>query len=69
MRRENEDYAERIFEDTMNRQDEYGTGYRLLRDYISEKEKEGSHMNAFTAMESYVNDLIKGRDPDHAEAE
>jgi len=62
MRRLNElEYADRIHAETMSRTDEYGIGYRLLYDYIRAEEEKGSHMNAFTAMEQLVADVIEGR--------
>ena len=62
MRRLNElEYADRIEAETRARKDEYGVGYRLLYDYIHEEEEKGSHINAFTAMEQLVTDIIEGR--------
>ena len=54
-------YAARLQKITLQRDDEYGQGYRLLYDYIKSKEDEGSHMNPFTAMQQLVQEIIDGK--------
>lgn len=62
MRRMHEDtYADRIHDAYLQRQDEYGTGYRLVRDYLIEKSALGSHMTPFNAMIQLLQDLIDGK--------
>ena len=62
MRKKNEEaYADRLQAITLQRDDEYGQGYRLLYDYIKSKEDEGSHMNPFTAMQQLVQEIIDGK--------
>ena len=53
-------FAERIEKELETRDDEYAKGYRRIRDYMSEKIGEGSHINPFTAMQQYVKDIING---------
>lgn len=60
MRRMHEEsYADRIHASYMQRTDEYGTGYRLLRGYIIEKSALGSHMTPFNAMIQLLQDLVE----------
>ncbi len=62
MRRMHEEsYADRIHAAYMQRQDEYGTGYRLVRDYLIEKSGQGSHMTPYHAMIQLLQDLIDGK--------
>lgn len=62
MRRMHEEsYADRIHASYMQRTDEYGTGYRLVRDYLIEKSGQGSHMTPFVAMTQLLQDLIDGK--------
>ena len=56
------EYAQRIRADLRTRDDEYGQGYRLVCDSIRKREQEGSHMNAFTAMQRYVADILEGKE-------
>ena len=56
------EYAQRIRADLRIRDDEYGQGYRLVCDSICKREQEGSHMNAFTAMQRYVADILEGKE-------
>lgn len=59
MRRMHEDaFAERMHLMTMQREDEYGTGYRMLRDYIAEQAALGSHMTPFKAMIQLMQDIL-----------
>lgn len=44
------DFAARIEAEFMSASDEYGVGYRMLKDYIAEKEAEGSHYSPYSAM-------------------
>lgn len=53
-------FAERLEADMETRDDEYGKGYRMIRDYISDKTAEGSHVSPFTAMQQYVKEIING---------
>lgn len=56
-----ESFARRQEKMLMARDDEYGRGYRLLKDYFESKKAEGSHMNAFSIMELLVQEIIAGR--------
>lgn len=56
-----EAYAERIHEAYMQRSDEYGTGYRLVRDYLIQQSTLGSHVTPFTAMIQLLQDIIDGK--------
>ena len=40
--------------------DEYGKGYKLIADYLKEKEAEGSHMTPYEAMKKLINGIIDG---------
>lgn len=62
MRRMHEDaYADRIHASYMLREDEYGTGYRLVRDYLIQKCGLGSHITPFSAMILLLQDVIDGK--------
>ena len=62
MRRLHEDsYADRLHEISMQREDEYGAGYRLLRDYILQQEQTGSFMTPFRAIVQLMQDIIDGK--------
>lgn len=62
MRRLNEvEYANGVYQETMQRQDEYGIGYIYLRDYLKQCESEGSFMNPFTAMKRLCDEILAGR--------
>ena len=62
MRRMHEEsYADRIHAAYLQRSDEYGTGYRLVRDYLIEQSGLGSHMTPFNAMIQLLQDLIDGK--------
>lgn len=54
-------YADRIHASYMQRQDEYGAGYRLVRGYLTEKGALGSHMTPFNAMIELLQDAIDGK--------
>ena len=61
MRRLNEEaYADRLHTISMQRSDVYGVGYRLLRDYILEKNDLGSHMTPFSSMNQLLDDILNG---------
>ena len=62
MRRKNEtEYADRLSQSYLSRQDEYGAGYRFISGYLRQKEEEGSHMTPFAAMELLVKDIMEGK--------
>ena len=56
-----ESYADRIHASYLQRDDEYGVGYRLVRDYLMEKGGLGSHMTPFNAMIQLLQDAIDGK--------
>ena len=61
MRRLNEEaYADRLHAISMQRSDVYGVGYRLLREYILEKNDLGSHMTPFSSMNQLLDDILNG---------
>lgn len=61
MRRLHEyEYAQYMHNFTLMRDDEYGKGYKLIADYLKEKEAEGSHMTPYEAMKKLVNGIIDG---------
>lgn len=55
-----EEYAKYLHEYTMMRKDEYGNGYRLVADYLKNKEAEGSHMTPYEAMKDLIHAIING---------
>lgn len=55
-----EAYAERLHNSYMRRNDEYGNGYRMLRDYIQTQGQQGSHMTPFKAMNQLLQDILNG---------
>jgi len=62
MRRLHEDgYADRLHQLSMNREDEYGVGYRLLRDYIIQQGQTGSYMTPFRAITQLMQEIIDGK--------
>lgn len=62
MRRMNEDaYAKYLHDMTMEREDEYGAGYRLIYGYMLDRAQEGSHMTPFQAMIQLVLDILEGK--------
>ena len=62
MRRMHEEaYADRIHGAYLQRDDEYGAGYRLVRDYLIQKGALGSHMTPFNAMILLLQDVIDGK--------
>ena len=56
-----EAFADRMHEMTMRRDDEYGNGYRMLKDYILQQAEQGSHMTPFKAMIQLMQDIIDGK--------
>ncbi len=56
-------FADRHRQATEERQDEYGIGYRFVRDYLEEYRTEGSHMTPFTAMIRLLEDIVEGKEP------
>lgn len=61
MRRLHEyEYAQYMHNFTLMRDDEYGKGYKLIADYLKEKEAEGSHMTPYEAMKKLINGIIDG---------
>ena len=62
MRRMHEDsFADRMHLISMTRQDEYGVGYRMLRDYINDQAQLGSYMTPFKAMIQLLQDILDGK--------
>ncbi len=62
MRKLREDaYADRVHAASMQRQDEYGIGYRMLRDYILNLGQQGSYMTPYKAMIQLLQDIIDGK--------
>lgn len=62
MRRMHEDsFADRMHAISMTRQDEYGAGYRMLRDYINDQAQLGSYMTPFKAMIQLLQDILDGK--------
>lgn len=58
MRKLGEDeYADFLVREFMAREDEYGEGYRMVKEYFEENAAEGSHRTPFAAMEELVNNL------------
>lgn len=61
MRKLNEKaYADRIHAISMQRQDEYGQGYRLVSGYIRQLSEQGSHITPFNAITQLVQDILDG---------
>ena len=59
MRRLHEDaYADRIHASHMRQNDEYGIGYRWVRDHLLPRSGEGSHMTPYNAMLQLLQDVI-----------
>lgn len=54
-----ENYAQYLESQLMLRQDEYGEGYRMLRDILKNAEQEGSHLTPYEAMKKLVGEKKK----------
>lgn len=52
-----EEYAKHVHEELMRRNDEYGIGYKLLRNYIKRREEEGSHITPYTCVKYLFDNL------------
>ncbi len=50
-----ERYAKMLEDQLLRREDEYGLGYRLLKDYFENLAAKGSHMTPYKAMEELIN--------------
>ena len=62
MRRLHENnYADFMHALSMLRNDEYGIGYRWIKDLMEAKQSEGSYKNAFYAMLEIAEDIIAGK--------
>lgn len=62
MRKMHEDpYADRIHASSMQRNDEYGQGYRLVRGYIADLGDLGSYMTPYKAMIQLLRDILDGK--------
>lgn len=55
-----EAYSQRLHESYMTREDVYGVGYRMLRDYILAQGEEGSYMTPFKAMNLLLEGILNG---------
>lgn len=51
------EYADFIERQLMAREDEYGAGYRMLKEYLEEEEKKGSHHTPYEAFKNLINNL------------
>lgn len=54
-------YSRRLQESYLQRDDEYGRGYRLVHDYILDQSQAGSYMTPFAAMNQLLRDIIDGK--------
>jgi hypothetical protein len=52
-------YADRLEDEMIHRDDEYGRGYMLIKDYLKERENE-ENLTAFSAMKELVKSFIDG---------
>ena len=51
------EYANHIERELMARDDEYGQGYRMLKDYLEEEEKKGSHHTPYEALKQLIENM------------
>ena len=51
------EYAEYLERELLLRNDEYGEGYRMLKEHLQSKEKDGSHWTPYEAMKDLVENL------------
>lgn len=58
------DYADAMEAELLQRDDEYGRGYVIMRDFIRTAEGQGSHMNPFEAFRILVNNQHGGGKPE-----
>lgn len=55
-----EAYAQRLHDSYMTREDVYGVGYRMLRDYILAQGEQGTYMTPFKAMNKLLEEILNG---------
>lgn len=51
------EYADHLEEILMMRDDEYGEGYRMLKDYLEAEEKKGSHHTPYEALKELIDQM------------
>ena len=51
------EYADFIERQLMLREDEYGAGYRMLKEYLETEEQNGSHYTPYEAFKNLINNL------------